>query len=670
MKTHILLMLAISLSLLVPIAAQNSLDLGHGTIKRASGFYLPVKAKPAAPVTVVGFDIQLQDGTWDIDVYSRDVTGMITGAMTNWNWTLIGSAASVVGNNSTELGDHIHLPIALSTPIAAGLTQTFYITVTNSIDGIMGLRYADTNPVIPSDAHIEAPEGTWCHNYPLGQPGTEGRRFSGKIHYTVGTPVANDVGLAWISSPHSSTAATCASTTQSNAPVIIGVRNTGSATIPAGTTLPVSYSADNGGGAPPIVGMGAITLTAPLAPLEVVQYAFPATVNLSWSPLWTFTATVSWPLDLSVANNARSRTVRNYTDTKSGPWTQDFDATVPPGFTVGVYFYTPPGWNNMQPNSGAVQPGATGAGFWLYRRGVTPSSSMTGPLLGDHTTGGGNGCYIAIEDGAVAGNWNPIEMYSPCTNLAGFTGTPTLQFWFCSSPSAQANILHVDVIDYGTGTAVRTNDVATYGAETDRSWYKKTVDLSAFSGSKVVICFRSRNDNGNQNSDVCIDDISMLDVVPSLGQPRQPGFAGLDINQAAMNSNGGNVASGANGPFAVNVQSGSMMDINIHGAPWHPWLLLSGPSNVNSGSGPFGQFDIGVSSGGSVPTGISILANGMDPGMAGYWQAVFTTGMGDHTTSWSLNVPVGTIIPLQAAVLTGQSSVIALSNSVVITVTN
>lgn len=673
MRNFIWIALSITLMLTASTNAQTTVDLATTTLRGGAGVYVPIKAAGSEDIIIQGFDLMLDPGTWDLEVWKWNTVGQLGVVTGPWQWTKIGTGTGVQGNTTGNLSEMIHIPIALAHTISTGTIQTFYVTVRNSPNGEHGVRFASPDSSFYGDSNIEILSGAVANDYPLSNPVNLGIRMAGRVHYSTlsSGSGSDDVGLAWIGSPFSNTAASCGTTSQSNSnsPVVIGVRNNRAAPVPAGTVLPVSYSISDGV-APPIVGSAAITLAADLNTHEVVQYAFPTTVNLSWSQTWSITATVSWSADVNSSNDSRSKTIRHHSHTRHGPWTENFDNVLPSASSsYGNWVYTPAGWNNLQPVTGAtLSSQTTGDGYWFFRRGPTPSSS-TGPVLGDHTTGGTTGAYMHIEDSTSAGSFNPIEMYAPCTDLSTFAGTPTLKFWLCSSPTSNPNMLNIDIIDAGTGSPIRTNGVATYGPESDRGWYQKSIDLSSYAGSKIIVVFRSTNAGAGYLSDVSVDDISLLDVVPLTGQPKQSGLAGLDINGASVNGNGQNVASGDNGPFHVNVASGSMMNINIHGVPWHPWILLTGPSNVNAGGGAWGQFDIGVSSGNAIPNGLTILANGADPSFYGFWQATFTTGYGDHTTSWSFNLAPGLVIPLQAVVLTGQSNVFALSNSVVITVT-
>jgi hypothetical protein len=110
--------------------------------------------------------------------------------------------------------------------------------------------------------------------------------------------------------------------------------------------------------------------------------------------------------------------------------------------------------------------------------------------------------------------------------------------------------------------------------------------------------------------------------------------------------------------------------MDITGAPGDQVIiLLGGDLNVGVGGvAGVGQFDIGVPSGGVIPNGITVVANGgSGPLGGGFWSSLFRTGSGTMSLSFTYNVPVGLVYPLQAVVFTGHSSVIALSNAVVVT---
>ena len=137
------------------------------------------------PVIVTGFDINIDAGVWDIEVYTVTGGGTKVGIEnTAAAWTLQGSATGVTG---AGLNLATPLPIALAVPIGPGATMGFYVTVTN------GTSMNYTNGVTPqavlaANADLQILEGTG-HSYPFGSLFNP-RNFNANIYYSVGSGTA------------------------------------------------------------------------------------------------------------------------------------------------------------------------------------------------------------------------------------------------------------------------------------------------------------------------------------------------------------------------------------------------------------------------------------------------------------------------------------------------
>ncbi len=142
-----------------------------------SGNMFDIQATNA--VSICTFDVHLNPGTWDMEVYVVTGGGTYVGNEQNAAaWTLLGTATGVVSNG---VGAATPLPMSINTPIAAGATQGFYVTVTN------GTAIAYTNgttlgAVFASDANIAFLEGAG-NPYPFGAPFAP-RVWNGNINYT------------------------------------------------------------------------------------------------------------------------------------------------------------------------------------------------------------------------------------------------------------------------------------------------------------------------------------------------------------------------------------------------------------------------------------------------------------------------------------------------------
>ncbi|MFT6082489.1 MAG: hypothetical protein ACJAYX_002826 [Planctomycetota bacterium] len=143
-----------------------------------------------SPVIISGFDVNIDAGVWDLEVYTVTGGGTKVGVENNASaWTLVGSATGVTG---AGLNLPTPLPIALAIPIAPGQTQGFYVTVSN------GTSMNYTNGVTPqgvlaSNGDLTILEGTG-HSYPFGSLFNP-RNFNANIYYSVaaGTFAVNQV---------------------------------------------------------------------------------------------------------------------------------------------------------------------------------------------------------------------------------------------------------------------------------------------------------------------------------------------------------------------------------------------------------------------------------------------------------------------------------------------
>ena len=636
MNKLLLIALAVVLCLAGQTSAQMTLHTGWAANNGQSGCMFDVNALQA--VNIMGFQHNLMAGLHDIEIYAHNTLGTYVGNEGNpAAWTLIHSETGVTGLGPNIQGSGSTLSSPFSIP--AGATQGFYVTVSNGT----GMRY--TNGTAPgavwaSDAFLEILEGHgMCYSFScFFLP----RNFSGAIDYAPGNVSSDDLAMQSIDAPASNTGP-CGYPLQNEA-VSITVLNLGANPILAGTPIPVSYTLDDGVNAPTTVNE-TFAPAADILPLASDSFTFVALAALGSSHSWDITATASMVGDGDPSNDSKTETVGNGQQAVSSyPWFDDMDSGGPSGSTNA-----PTGWTNSQWDN------AGGGNYpdWVARSGTTPSSG-TGPAAGDHTSGAG--IYMHVEDSGSGGHLY-IDLISPCLDLTGLA-TPTLKFWICSFSGT--NTMYVDVIDASGGY----NFGPGFGSEADNGWYEKTVNLSAYAGQVIQLVFSGTNDNGGFSHDVCIDDVTVYEPVALNGQPAQAGLAELDIN-GATNANGDPVSTYTPGPHTTDIAMGAAANIDITGAAGQAIILLAGPPNIAAGAFPgVGQFDIGVASGGPLPNGLVIVADGTAGGSGGFWSSIFNTGgSGTMALSVSFNVPVGVSMSFQAVVFTGTPAVIALSNA-------
>ncbi|MFK7743391.1 MAG: hypothetical protein AB8H80_23950 [Planctomycetota bacterium] len=146
------------------LVAQSPLTTTFASNNGQSGNMFDLVATNAQGVTVEYFDVNLDPGTFDLEVYVLATPGTWVGnEATAAAWTLVGSAQGVVsaGNNLPTL-----LPIAVCEYIPAGATQAFYVTVSSGT----GINYTNGTTVgalYASNADLEYYEGCG-KGYPFG----------------------------------------------------------------------------------------------------------------------------------------------------------------------------------------------------------------------------------------------------------------------------------------------------------------------------------------------------------------------------------------------------------------------------------------------------------------------------------------------------------------------
>jgi len=176
-----------SLSLLAALAissvaiAQSPLTTTFTTNNGQDGNMFDVVATNANGVTINYFDVNLDAGSWDMEVYKLTTPGPYLPSVNNAaDWTLVGTAMGVTsaGGDQPTL-----LPIPVCEYIPAGQTQSFYVTCTGGF-GINYVNGTTTGTVFASNADLEFLEGAGLQ-YPF-TANFNPRVWSGNIHYIVG----------------------------------------------------------------------------------------------------------------------------------------------------------------------------------------------------------------------------------------------------------------------------------------------------------------------------------------------------------------------------------------------------------------------------------------------------------------------------------------------------
>ncbi len=140
---------------------------------------------------------------------------------------------------------------------------------------------------------------------------------------------------------------------------------------------------------------------------------------------------------------------------------------------------------------------------WTMNSGTT-NSTNTGPT-GDHTSGAGY--YLYTEASGYNNMTANLE-----TRPFDFSnnGYPVLSFWYHMYGQTMGT-LSIDV--YSHTNSSWTNDFFSISGDQGNQWLEQQVDLTVFVGQTVHIRFRGHTGD-NYYSDICIDDVSMLNMIP------------------------------------------------------------------------------------------------------------------------------------------------------------
>lgn len=166
--------------LVVATAPAQSLTTTFASNNGQSGNMFDVVA--LSDVTINDLDVNLDPGSWTVEVYVVTAGTTFVGNETNAGaWTLVGTASvtSAGTNVATNLG------LSLGYTVTTGSTQGFYVTVNNG----SGMNYTNgttLGAVFASDANMQILEGVG-KSYPFGSTFTP-RVWNGTIHYTTGPP--------------------------------------------------------------------------------------------------------------------------------------------------------------------------------------------------------------------------------------------------------------------------------------------------------------------------------------------------------------------------------------------------------------------------------------------------------------------------------------------------
>lgn len=167
------------------VTAQSPLTTTFASNNGQSGNMFDVRPI-SAPITIDDLDVNLDAGTWDLEIYTVTGGGSHVGNEQNAAaWTLVATVPGVV-----SAGANVPTPLAQVLNIACppGLNTGIYVTVTNGT----GINYTTgtgflVGDVYAADANLEFLAGTG-NVYPFGAvfgPPSGTRIWNGNIYYTV-----------------------------------------------------------------------------------------------------------------------------------------------------------------------------------------------------------------------------------------------------------------------------------------------------------------------------------------------------------------------------------------------------------------------------------------------------------------------------------------------------
>ncbi len=161
-------------------ASTNSLTTFYGTNNQQDGIMFDVTASATSSVTIKCFEINLDAGTYDFEIYYK--TGTHVGFENNAAaWTLAGTANGVVSSGSNNA---TYIPALINVNIPCSQRYAFYITTTGTGTGYV--KYTNgtgVGNVLATNASLTIYEGTG-KDYAFSSNYTP-RQFNGTVYYDV-----------------------------------------------------------------------------------------------------------------------------------------------------------------------------------------------------------------------------------------------------------------------------------------------------------------------------------------------------------------------------------------------------------------------------------------------------------------------------------------------------
>lgn len=301
----------------------------------------------------------------------------------------------------------------------------------------------------------------------------------------VNCPLLQDAELISCENPGNSSLLSC-----TNDPVVVSatIKNSG---INAISNFPISYQLNSS---------AAVTETYSGTILPGAQASYTFSTGISSLPvgnqilhIYTSLSGDNYPINDSIGVNLKviSSAVATL------PWSEDFETT-PTCTAVSTCDLSDCLLQNGLFNE---QNGVMDNFDWKVFEGPTATAN-TGPDV-DHTLGSATGNYIYTESSTCYEQ--TALMLSPCFTFTSFAA-PYLSYWYHLYGNGQGS-LNLDAFVDG---AWQLNIIPTVSGDLGNTWFKQTVDLSAYAGKTIYLRWRGKT-GINQRSDMAMDDFLLVD---------------------------------------------------------------------------------------------------------------------------------------------------------------
>lgn len=349
-------------------------------------------------------------------------------------------------------------------------------------------------------------------------------------------------------------------------PVSIEVTSFGSNTVAAGTSVTIGLRLDGGS-----VVSETISLPGALNTGQLAALPFTATIDLSGTGSYVLETWVTIPGDGNASNDTLVSTIANDPAITTYPYNENFESWTICGNSNDCDLDCGPAVSNGWTQSTSDDQD------WRVDNGSTASAD-TGPDR-DHDPGTTTGKYIYTESSATC-DLQVFDILTPCFDLTGLTN-PEAEFYYHMYGLNMGTLeLQVSDDDGATWTTLWSRTGEEQTAE-DAPWQRAIANLSAYSGSVVILRFRGTT-GSDYRSDMAIDAFRLFDndCVP-LSLPFSEDFDGVTLPDLPLCWTTNNSQAAATTSTCAGSTINSLQVEGVNGAyALSPVLDASGASEV------------------------------------------------------------------------------------------